>query len=104
DPSTISRELKRNRGLRGYRSKQAQQLAQARCKAKANATRITVATWQRVEACLQKDWSPEQVSGRLKAQGESAPSHERIYQYVYADKQQGGALHKHLRCQKKRRK
>jgi transposase, IS30 family len=104
DPSTVSRELQRNRGLRGYRPKQAQQLAQARRKAKANATRITLATWQRVEACLQKDWSPEQVSGRLKAQGEPAPSHERIYQYVYADKQQGGALHKHLRCQKQRRK
>ena len=104
EPSTISRELKRNRGLRGYRPKQAQQLAQARCKAKANATRITPETWQRVADCLHQDWSPEQVSGTLKAQGETAPSHERIYQYVYADKRQGGDLHKHLRCQKKRRK
>ena len=31
-------------------------------------------------------------------------SHEWIYQYIYADKQAGGDLHKHLRCQKKRRK
>lgn len=30
DKSTISRELKRNKGLRGYRSKQAQQLADDR--------------------------------------------------------------------------
>jgi len=100
DPSTISRELKRNRGLRGYRPKQAHQLAQARCQAKSNATRITPETWHSVEDCLKQDWSPEQVSGTFKAQGESAPSHERIYQYVYADKRQGGDLHLHLRCQK----
>ena len=31
-------------------------------------------------------------------------SHERIYQYVYADKRAGGTLHQHLRCQKQRRK
>ena len=31
-------------------------------------------------------------------------SHERIYQYIYADKRVGGALHTHLRSQKKRRK
>ena len=31
-------------------------------------------------------------------------SHEWIYQYVLSDKQAGGDLHKHLRCQKKRRK
>lgn len=104
DRSTIWRELKRNRGQRGYRPKQAHQLADSRRQAKANATRISAATWQQVEADLRKDWSPEQVSGALKAQGQAAPSHERIYQYIYADKQQGGDLYKHLRCQKKRRK
>lgn len=104
EPSTICRELKRNRGRRGYRPKQAQQLADSRRRAKENATRITQATWHRVAAGLQQDWSPEQISGTLKAQGESAPSHERIYQYLYADKRQGGELYKHLRCQKQRRK
>jgi IS30 family transposase len=104
DKSTTSRELKRNRGQRGYRPKQAHDLMRARRKAKDNATRISPETWQQVEACLQQDWSPEQVSGYLKARGESSPSHERIYQYIYADKQQGGDLHTHLRCQKKRRK
>src|SRR5437868_1497256 len=83
-PSTISRELKRNRGQRGYRPKQAQQLAAARRQAKANATRITTLTWQQVEADLRKDWSPEQVSGTRKAAGQIAPSHERIYQHIYA--------------------
>jgi IS30 family transposase len=104
DPSTISRELKRNRGGRGYRPKQAQHLADSRRQAKANATRITTATWQRVSALLRQDWSPEQISGTLKQQGQQAPSHEQIYQHVYADKGQGGDLYKHLRCQKQRRK
>ena len=104
DRSTIWREINRNRGRRGYRPKQARQLADARRKAKENATRISAETWQQVEAHLRQDWSPEQISGTLKAQGQEAPSHERTYQHVYADKRQGGDLHGHLRCQKKRRK
>ena len=103
-PCTISRELNRNRGQRGYRPKQAQHLAESRRQSKANATRITAETWQQVEADLCKEWSPEQVSGTRKATGQVAPSHERIYQYIYADKQQGSDLYKHLRCQKQRRK
>ena len=31
-------------------------------------------------------------------------SHEWIYQHIYADKRIEGDLHKHLRCQEKRRK
>src|ERR1700759_39447 len=92
DKSTICRELQRNRGQRGYRPKQAQHLADSRRKATENATRISADTWQQVEADLRKDWSPEQVSGTLKRQGQAAPSHERIYQHVYADKRRGGDL------------
>jgi IS30 family transposase len=102
--STISRELKRNHGQRGYRPIQAQHLTDSRRRAKENATRITAKTWQKVDALLIQDWSPEQISGTLKLQGQQAPSHERIYQHVYSDKRQGGELYKHLRCQKKRRK
>lgn len=53
---------------------------------------------------LKQDWSPEQVSGALKQQGQPSASHERIYQHISADKLNGGDLYKHLRCQKKRRK
>jgi IS30 family transposase len=104
DKSTISRELQRNRGQRGYRPIQAQHLADSRRQVKANATRITTETWQQVDALLKQDWSPEQISGTLKQQGKPAASHEHIYQYIYADKRLGGDLHKHLRCQKQRRK
>jgi IS30 family transposase len=100
--STISREVSRNQGQRGYRPKQAQQMSMDRRK---KATpRIQAATWALIESKLQEDWSPEQISDWLKQNTDIQVSHERIYQYILADKRAGGSLHKHLRCQKKRRK
>ena len=103
DKSTISRELKRNQGRRGYRPKQADELAQQR-KQRRVTSRITDAQWQQVEKLLGQDWSPEQIAGRLTLERQPTISHERIYQHVYADKRQGGTLYRHLRSQKKRRK
>ena len=101
-PSTISRELQRNKGQRGYRPKQAHQKALARrVKAK---PRITAEIWQLVDDKLKQEWSPEQISGWLRRQGMDSVSHEWIYQYVLQDKQAGGQPYRHLRCQKKRRK
>ena len=102
DKSTISREIKRNHGARGYRPKQAEALAQARKQQRVK-PRISAAQWRGVERLLRQDWSPEQIAGRLKLERQPAISHERIYQHVYADKQQGGTLWRHLRSQKKRR-
>jgi len=100
--STISREVGRNQGQRGYRPKQAQQMSMNRRK-KAK-PRIQEATWALIESKLQEDWSPEQISDWLRRNTDIQVSHERIYQYIFADKRAGGSLHKHLRCQKKRRK
>ena len=36
--------------------------------------------------------------------GSFTVSHERIYQFVLADRQGGGDLYRHLRCQKQRKK
>ena len=58
--STVSREVRRNRGLRSHRPKQAQHLALARREAKAR-PRIAPGTWERVESLLREEWSPEQV-------------------------------------------
>ena len=101
--STISREVRRNRGLHGYRPKQAQHLALTRREAKAK-PRIAPGTWEWVESLLREEWSPEQVSGWLSMEQGLHVSHEWICQYVYADKHRGGDLHAHLRCQKRRRK
>ena len=101
--SSISREVRRNHGKRGYRPKQAHEKALKRRRQKAE-LKITSETWAFVEDKLRLDWSPEQISGWLRKKSEASVSHEWIYQYVYADKKAGGDLHTHLRCQKKRRK
>jgi len=103
DPGTISRELRRNRGQRGYRPQQAQAKADARKQARVT-ERIEPRTWVLIEAQLRQQWSPEQISGWLRAETQLHVSHEWIYQHVYADKAAGGDLWQHLRCQKQKRK
>jgi len=64
--SSISRELKRNRGRRDYRPQQAHEIAvevERRTKA---VPRIIPEVWATVDALLKQAWSPEQISGRLK--------------------------------------
>mgnify|MGYP003382595463 CR=1 FL=1 len=102
--STISRELRRNRGQRGYRPKQAHEFSQARMRACENGPRIADETWVFVDEQLGELWSPEQISGRLEERGLPSVSHESIYSRIYADKRKGGTLHRALRCQKARRK
>lgn len=101
--STISREIARNTGLRGYRPKQAQHLAEERRYSKVR-SRISHTRWNDVRRLLREDWSPEQISLWFVSEKGVSISHEWIYQYILQDKKQGGSLHHHLRCQKKRRK
>lgn len=102
--STISRELSRNTGERGYRPRQAHEKARER-RAKATPTkRISAETWEEVEEKLRQDWSPEQVSGWLEKRQEIRISHEWIYQHILADQQANGDLYTHLRQYRKRRK
>jgi len=103
DKSTISRELRRNRGLRGYRPKQAHRLSVERNQAKVR-PRITEQEWQRIHALLRQEWSPDEIGARLRLEGQRAVSHEWIYQHIYTDKKNGGDLHCFLRCQKQRKK
>lgn len=95
-PSTISRELIRNRGRRGYRPKQAQTLSIER--RAMNARQIDETVWQFAQDRLKEQWSPEQISDHAEI------SPETIYQRIYTDKRSGGLLWKNLRCQKKRKK
>ena len=105
--STISREIKRNTGLRGYRPKQAHRLACAR-QSQIPRIRILDAIWIGIgigiEKMIREDWSPEQIRGHLKDNDQPSVSPEWIYHYIYADKRNGGDLHSHLKNKKKRRK
>jgi transposase, IS30 family len=99
DSSTISRELARNTGARGYRSKQAHDKASQRRKEASDKPRkMTPDLVELVEQKLtQEQWSPDQISGRLAKEGVAFISHERIYQHVWKDKKDGGKLYLHLR-------
>lgn len=102
--ATLSRELRRNSGQRGYRASQSHRLAcQRRHRASAR-PRIAAAAWALCDAQLRQEWSPQQVSDWLRETHGIKVSHERIYQHILADKHQGGDLYRHLRCQKQRKK
>ncbi len=108
-PSTVSRELTRNTGLRGYRPKQAQQKALHRKFTARKAVKMTTETINYIESKLAEEHSPEQIAKRMKLDSDwdgPAVSHERIYQHIWHDKAQGGVLYKRLRIggTKQRRK
>jgi IS30 family transposase len=103
--STVSRELRRNRGQRGYRPGLAQRLAVSRrAHCAGNARRFGTRHWHLVQRLIQWQWSPEQIAGRLDLLKRFSISPERIYRYVLTDKHAGGALYRHLRCQRIRKK
>lgn len=102
NPSTVSRELKRNKSSRGYRPKHASEKTIARKKNAKKATKMSVELIAKIEMKLSEDWSPEQISGAL-ARENIHISHERIYQHVWQDKKNGGKLYMHLRHGHKRR-
>lgn len=102
--STISRELSRNQGQRGWRPKQAQGLRDERKQACRNGRQFAAMDWAEVERLVRGDLSPEQTAARLALEGTLQISHETIYRRIYADKREGGDLHRHLRSQKPRRK
>lgn len=100
-PSTISRELRRNKGRKGYRHQQANRLAvERRCSAKKH-IKLTVDVQNWIRTLVKQDLSPEQVVGYLKRHQGIQLHHETIYQFIYRDKAHGGELHKHLRIANK---
>lgn len=105
--STLSRELRRNEGDRGWRPKQAHQKATDRLgvRGSANVKRANDEAWIYAKKHLQEDqWSPEQITGRLTLEKRETISHETIYQRILDDKNADGTLYTHLRCKKKRKK
>jgi len=104
DKSTITRELKRNRGSRGYRPRQAHQRALTTRRQAKKLIKFTPALAELVTEKILLDWSPDQISGYLRAAHNLSISHERIYQFILADKQAGGTLCTHLRHSNKKRK
>lgn len=102
--STISRELSRNRGRKGYRFKQAQRLSLERQEWRLKARKLTPSLISSIEFLLKKKWSPEQISRRLVYEGKTTVSYETIYQHVYSNYKSGGSLFTDLRFGHRKRK
>ena len=98
-PSTVSREINRNGGLKRYRASQADQAAWDRahrpkpCKLKVNPALRRI-----VARKLRCNWSPEQIAGWLKRKHsgdkQKYVSHETIYRSLFV--QARGVLKKEL--------
>jgi|LGVE01.1.fsa_nt_gb IS30 family transposase len=102
DKSTVSRELKRNTGQRGYRPKQAHKKAVQRHKEKPKTIRLNEEAKAFIKLQLESfDSAPEQISGRMDLTLGFRVSHETIYRYLLADKEEDGTLYLHLRHQNK---
>lgn len=102
--SVVCREMKRNSDQRSgiYSDELANRKYAKRQKEKHKYKKFTLSMIQRVEALLREDYSPEQVVGTLRKQGEICVSIERIYQHIWADKKAKGTLYQYLRRQGRR--
>ena len=102
--SSISREIARNTGGRGYRPKQAHWKAQRRA-LRPGPRRFTEEVRGDAEARLREGWTPEIISERARLEGRPSVCKETIYTYIYADAKAGGDLWKNLpRARRKRRR
>ena len=99
DKSVISREIKRNRDQRSkrYDAELAHRKYKKRLHEKPKHIRLTSSMKGMIDNLLLQDYSPEQIKGRMSILGKDMVSHERIYQYIWQNKKQGGELYKHLR-------
>ncbi len=97
--STISRELARNSDGRSgkYRAELAQRKCKVRHSEKNKKKTFTFQVQRFVELYLEQDYSPEQIAGYANKINEPCVSLERIYQFVWKDKKDGGNLYEHLR-------
>ena len=102
--STVSRELARNVGGRGYRHKQAQSMSRKRQAWRSTPRKLNAELVKTVNRLLALKWSPQQISERLRHEGQVSVCYETIYQHVYSDFRSGGSLFAHLRFSHRTRK
>ena len=99
---SISREIARHTGLKGYRPKQAHATAQAQAK-RSGPRRFTDEVRADAEARIKEGWTPAIIGGRARLEGRPWVCAETIYQHIYADAKAGGTLWKNLPRAKRKR-
>lgn len=103
-PSTICREFKRFRetNKQYYHPETLQIEAKVKHIKKPKRSAMDKECEKYIRNKLKKDWSPEQIVGRMKLDTNNTISHETIYQFIYTNKANGGKLYKHLRHKNKK--
>ena len=96
-PGTISRELRRNSGLRGYRPRQAQRLSEQRRREAYKSIKVNDEVWGWIVEWLQQALSLQQVVAYLRRHKGVSLHHETVYRLIYGDQAEGGELYRHLR-------
>lgn len=93
-PSTISRELRRNADTSNgrYRVDKAHSYAVARRRRSRRGTHFEPGEVQLVQELMGHKWSPQQISGRLRAHGVLDIGTSTIYRWIKRDKARGGQL------------
>jgi len=98
DPSTISRELRRNRGSRGYSALAAQTKADMRCRQPRVRKLDQPDTRRYVQERLRQRWSPDQIARRSRRDfprdRKRQLSHQTIYTWLDGEEAAGS----HWRC------
>lgn len=103
--STLSREIKRNSGKRGYHWRHAHAKALERQRRLQNYRNLTLEIRKFIRSKItEEQWSPAQIVGYLRKKGKPAVCVETIYAYIRADKENGGELWKHCRHRLKHRR
>jgi len=98
--STVSREVRRNTGFRGYRPKQAQEKALQRYWHKPRHKKLTPDIQSLIAENMKQEWSPDQIRGRLRSKGLQMVCATTIYAFIQQDRASGGDLYTHLRHRK----
>ena len=103
---TITREVKRNATPYdgAYRPNMAAEMTSARRRRSRRNARYSAADFAAVAVLLREQWSPAQIVGRLRREGQSVMSHETMYLRIWAERKSGGTLWRYLRGARKRRR
>jgi IS30 family transposase len=105
DRSTIYREIARNKLKNGaYSARKADEYYKDRKDRFSTNRKFTDECQKLVLKYLNEQWSPKQIVGYCARNKIGMVSHERIYQLIRKDKQEGGNLYTNLRHQLKYRK
>lgn len=111
NPSTISREVRRNATIDHHKPRplyvpsKAQEHANGRRRRSRRVKHHAPEVYTHVEMLLaEEQWSPEQITSQLSEQLGLSLSHMTIYRHVRRDQRAGGVMFRHLRQGGKRRR